>query len=488
MLSGSALLLDYTIDIALFSYFCSTYMDHFFPSVARWEMVVGPFEHVHLGLMIQTMLVIAVLIWLNVRGMREARLLNEIIGVLIILTECGIVVFGFLLVWNPSLVTEQWNAAWVAFDTSRFLYGPSLAIISFVGLESISQAAQETRCPATIVPRTSIGLIFTVFLFAVSLSMLTLGVERWEVFRDPHNVGRSVALIASHLPWIGKAAEGFTAALASLVLLISANSGVMSVSRLTFSMSRFQFISSWFEKVDPRRRTPVRTIVMFSAIGMVQVVIASFTDNAIDTLANLYAFGATLGYTVVMISLIRLRITDPYTPRPYKIPLNIPLRPRRGKVDFPVLGVIGFLAIGTVFLVVLYTHSIARIAGPLWALLCFIYYAGTERSMASRSSGVSRATGKPTKWKSSRPPRSSTCSSNIAWRLPGAIATPRAPAHPNAERLRVVTHFGFVAAGFSPAGAALKGGATSNCVTTRLPLPAGGTTPSCYNQKLFCFR
>ena len=375
MLSGSALLLDYTIDIALFSYFCSTYMDHFFPSVARWEMVVGPFEHVHLGLMIQTMLVIAVLIWLNVRGMREARLLNEIIGVLIILTECGIVVFGFLLVWNPSLVTEQWNAAWVAFDTSRFLYGPSLAIISFVGLESISQAAQETRCPATIVPRTSIGLIFTVFLFAVSLSMLTLGVERWEVFRDPHNVGRSVALIASHLPWIGKAAEGFTAALASLVLLISANSGVMSVSRLTFSMSRFQFISSWFEKVDPRRRTPVRTIVMFSAIGMVQVVIASFTDNAIDTLANLYAFGATLGYTVVMISLIRLRITDPYTPRPYKIPLNIPLRPRRGKVDFPVLGVIGFLAIGTVFLVVLYTHSIARIAGPLWVLLCFIYYA-----------------------------------------------------------------------------------------------------------------
>ena len=379
MLSGSALLLDYTIDIALFSYFCSTYMDHFFPRIAQWEAAIGPFEHVHVGLMVQTLIVIAILIWLNVRGMREASLLNEIIGVLIILTECGIVIMGFLLVWNPALVTEQWNTAWLNFDSNRFLYGASLAIISFVGLESISQAAQETRRPATIVPRTSIGLIFTVFLFAVFLSLLTLGVERWEVFKDPHNVGRSVALIAAHLPWVGKVAEGFTAALASLVLLISANSGVMSVSRLAFSMSRFQFISNWFEKVEPVRRTPARTIIIFSAIGALQVVVASLSENAIDTLANLYAFGATLGYTVVMISLVRLRIRDPYTPRPYKVPFNLSIHTRRGKIEFPVLGFIGFFAIATVFLVVIYTHSIARVAGPLWVLLCFVYYAVYRR-------------------------------------------------------------------------------------------------------------
>jgi APA family basic amino acid/polyamine antiporter len=374
MVSGSALLLDYTIDIALFSYFCSTYMDQFFPGLAQYEMAIGPFEHIHMGLMVQTLVVIAVLIWLNLRGMREASLLNEIIGVLIIVTECGIIIMGVLLVWNPKLVTVQWNEAWANVSSTHFLYGASLAIISFVGLESISQAAQETRRPATIVPRTSIGLIFTVFLFAVFLSVLTLGVERWQVFQDPHNVGRSVAIIASYLPWIGKIAEGLTAALASLVLLISANSGVMSVSRLTFSMSRFHFISNWFEKVDPVRRTPRRTILIFAGIGALQVVIASFTENAIDTLANLYAFGATLGYTVVMISLIRLRVRDPYSPRPYKMPLNITFNTQRGKIDFPLLGLLGFFAIGTVFLVVLYTHSIARVAGPVWLVACFVYY------------------------------------------------------------------------------------------------------------------
>ena len=377
--SGSALLLDYTIDIALFSYFCSTYMNHFFPAISDWAVPIGPFSNVHVGLLIQTLIVISVLVWLNVRGMREASLLNEIIGVGVIITECGIIILGFLLVWHPQLVSEQWTAAWANFEPKRFLYGASLAIISFVGLESISQAAQETRRPATIVPRTSIGLIFTVFLFAVFLSILTLGVERWQVFQNPDNVGKSVAIIAGHLPWIGKVAEGFTAALASLVLLISANSGVMSVSRLAFSMSRFEFISSWFEKVDPVRRTPVRTIIIFSSIGAIQVVIASFTENAIDTLANLYAFGATLGYTLVMVSLVRLRFTDPYTPRPYKVPLNLPLQTKRGKVQLPVLGVVGTLAIAGVLMVVLYTHDIARVAGPLWVAGCFIYFAWYRR-------------------------------------------------------------------------------------------------------------
>jgi APA family basic amino acid/polyamine antiporter len=65
---------------------------------------------------------------------------------------------------------------------------------------------------------------------------------------------------------------------------------------------------------------------------------------------------------------------DPYTPRPYKVPLNISLRTRRGEVHFPVLGAVGLLAISSVLMAVLYTHSVARIAGPVWVLFCFLYY------------------------------------------------------------------------------------------------------------------
>ena len=174
-------------------------------------------------------------------------------------------------------------------------------------------------------------------------------------------------------------AQSFTAALASLVLLISANSGVISVSRLTFSMSKFEFISDWFEKVHATRGTPVRTILIFSSIGALEVILAFCTQNAIDTLANRYAFGAALGYTLALISLVRLRFTDPYTPRPYRVPFNVRVQSKHGQVHFPVLGSIGMLSITSVFLIVMITHNVARITGPAWVILCFLYYVWYRR-------------------------------------------------------------------------------------------------------------
>jgi APA family basic amino acid/polyamine antiporter len=94
-----------------------------------------------------------------------------------------------------------------------------------------------------------------------------------------------------------------------------------------------------------------------------------------DTLGNMYAFGATLGYTLVFIALIKLRFSDPYTPRPYKMPLNLKLNYKGRKVYFPILGVIGMLGVATILFEVILTHTIGRIAGPSWILLCFIYYA-----------------------------------------------------------------------------------------------------------------
>lgn len=65
---------------------------------------------------------------------------------------------GFLFAWRPEMLAYLFR--FQAPTLTEFLYGASLAIISFIGLESISQAAQETRRPATIIPRTSLTLIF----------------------------------------------------------------------------------------------------------------------------------------------------------------------------------------------------------------------------------------------------------------------------------------------------------------------------------------
>ncbi len=376
VVAGSALLLDYTIDIALFATASAGYLNFFMPyilghPIESFAMNLGPFHSINPVWCFETLFLITLLILVNIRGIKESSFMNSVIGAVDLLAEGSIIVFGFIFAWKPELLAHQWNTQFPSLH--NFMYGSSVAIISFVGLESISQAAQETRRPASVIPRTSLALIFTVFIFAVSFSTLGLGVLPWQTFAK--HMGDPVATLAHSIPFIGLIAGPFAAILGATILFISSNTGVMGASRLTYSLSQFKLISPWFDSIHPKFHTPLRTIVIFSMIAVIQTVLSFLTPSAMDTLGNMYAFGATLGYTLVFISLIKLRFSDPYTPRPYKMPLNLGLKYKGRKVDFPILGVIGMLGVSTILFEVVLTHAIGRIAGPAWVLACFTYYA-----------------------------------------------------------------------------------------------------------------
>ncbi len=375
--AGSGLLLDYTIDIALFAVASAGYINFFTPLIlgidlGQISVAWGPFREIKIVWLVETMLLIAFLIWINVRGVRESSLLNEVLGAVDLILESSVVFFGFVLAWNPQLLLSQWTVALQTLPLDRFMYGSSLAIISFVGLESISQAAQETRRPATVIPRTSLALIFTVFIFAVGFSTVGLGILPWERFAA--SIGDPVAELAKAIPYLGLLAGPFAAVLGATILLISANTGVMGASRLTYSMSQLHLATKWLDHVHPRFHTPVRTIIVFSLMGAVEALLAFLTPSAMDTLGNMYAFGATLGYTLVFISLIVLRFKDPYSPRPYIMPVNLKINWHGRRVDFPVLGVLGMCGVAFILFEVVLTHEIGRIAGPAWILLCIVYY------------------------------------------------------------------------------------------------------------------
>ncbi len=378
--AGSALLLDYTIDIALFAVASAGYLNFFLPMIIGhgidyFAMDLGPFHHVNPLWCIETLIIIGFLMFLNIKGVRESSLLNEIIGVIIIAASSGIIILGFIFAWQPDLLVHQWENEFPSFH--NFMYGSSLAIISFVGLESISQAAQETRRPATIIPRTSITLVFTVFIFAVAFSTLGLGILPWQEFAK--HLDNPIAVLAHSIPFVGVVAGPFTALLGALILLISSNTGVMGASRLTYSLSQYHVLSDRFHTVHPKYRTPVQAIMIFSLVGVAEVLLSFLTPSAMDTLGNMYAFGATLGYTLVFIALMKLRLSDPYTPRPYKMPFNIRWRYKGRQVEIPVLGILGILGVSLILFEVILTHAVGRIAGPAWLLLCFCYYAWYRR-------------------------------------------------------------------------------------------------------------
>jgi APA family basic amino acid/polyamine antiporter len=370
-ITGIALLFSYTIDISLFAVAATGYMNFFIPYIREFSVTWGPFTNINPLWCLEAIFIIAILSVLNVRGVKESSRLNEVLGAIDLVIESSIIITGFLFAWQPELLAYQWK--FEAPTMSQLAYGASLAIISFVGLESISQAAQETRRPATIIPRTSLTLIFTVLIYALSFSTLSLGVLPWQEIAVRE--GDPIAALASHIPYIGLIAGRLTAVLGATILLTSSNTGIMGSSRLVFSMSNFHMVSKWFRGVHPRFRTPINSILAFGLVSIFLTIFSFLTPRALDTLGNLYAFGATLAYSLVFMSLIRLRFLDPYSPRPYRVPGNIKWKRKDGStVAVPVIGFIGLTGVFATWLIVMITHDIGRIVGPLWILLCVAYY------------------------------------------------------------------------------------------------------------------
>jgi APA family basic amino acid/polyamine antiporter len=394
-IAGWAVLLDFTIDITLFAWSCVDYSSQLLPILLG---SAHPWVH-----FLAVLFLIVVLCSLNVIGVRESTAFNGIVSALDVASETCILCFGFLFAFRPELLVHNMIASWPS--PYHLMLGTSLAIISFVGLESISQAAQETYRPASIIPRTSIALILTILIFALAYSNLALGIQPWHPIVGAHgahlqfwqifpfnsdNQGKAVALLAAQVPYWGAFAAFYVPVLGAILLLISSNSGVFGSSRIAYSMSRSDLLPSLFQRVHARFRTPTVSILAFCGLALLTLIFAALPslmpsamsfyarvfhgERGLDFLADLYAFGAATSYSFVFIALIALRLIDPHSPRKFKIPFNVPVRFRGQATSIPIVGVVGFAGIFSILVFTLATHPIGRIAGPSWLLFGVILY------------------------------------------------------------------------------------------------------------------
>src|SRR5579863_4291613 len=155
-IAGWAVLLDFTIDVTLFAWVSVDYSSQLLPMLVN---SIHPWTH--FGVVLAVVLGLCLL---NVVGVRESTAFNGVVSALDVISETCILCFGFLFAFRPHLLIHTMQVNWPT--PYALMLGTSLAIISFVGLESISQAAQETQRPASIIPRTSVSLILTILIFA----------------------------------------------------------------------------------------------------------------------------------------------------------------------------------------------------------------------------------------------------------------------------------------------------------------------------------
>lgn len=381
-IAGWALMLDYLICVSLFSLAAAGYLKFLLPELYTLSLT-GPFNLNISPLGLVAALLVLSLIFINYIGIKYSVNFVTMLITFGLIVEAIILSLGFALTFNMETLSHQLNifgnhkvlpeVEYFFSDSvqfNNFIYGITVAMASFIGIESISQAAEETRKPYKWIPRAAKITILAVMLSVLLFALLAAGSISWETMASSYE--NSVAVLTSKFPIIGSFLSPIVAITAFILCYASANTGVIGVSRLTASMGKFRLMPRWFYHIHPVFRTPTRTLLIFGIVG---ALIALIGD--IPFVVSLYNFGGLLSYTILMASFIRLRMVDRNVYRPWKVPLNISIKFKDKVVELPLIGLIGLPAAFLLWILVIIFHPHGRLFGFLWiaiGLALYLFY------------------------------------------------------------------------------------------------------------------
>jgi APA family basic amino acid/polyamine antiporter len=340
-LVGWIQLLNYTATVSISAYTGIAYLTVF----PFFHFLRGDVNHE-----LATILLIALLAIVNVVGIQESSAINLTLAVLDLVTQVVLVILGIFLLLNIDTVFR--NIHWgIAPTWGNFLASVSIAMVSYTGIETISNMSEEAKNPGRTVPRSTFFVIAAVLF--VSAFLPTIGVSVFPIQYDAQHhlyfselgtkwANDPVAGIVTKFPsealafWAGV----WVAILAFTILVIATNAGLIGLSRLSYSLATYRLIPRQFSSLHPRFKTPWISILVFAAAAALLVL-----PGKLDLLAATYSLAATFAFCTAHLAVMRLRYVSPDLYRPYQMPLNIPF----GRAAIPVLSVVGGVAIGAVF-------------------------------------------------------------------------------------------------------------------------------------------
>ncbi|HEX8101826.1 MAG TPA: amino acid permease, partial [Solirubrobacteraceae bacterium] len=320
--------------------------------------------------------VIAYVARANVRGVPPRRFDRAALVVVAdLVLQLVIVVLGLVLLADGDVLTHPATAGGSP-SAGELLFAFTLALVAFAGIDASSGLAGEVaisrrglkrlvgaRVLAATVPYVGIGIV------AVSALPVDTGLKG----SDQNLIDAPVLGVVSAFEpeWLREPLRYIVAASAVGVLIIACNAAMLGLSRLGYSLALNRQIPSAIGRLHPSYSTPVVIIGAGALLAL-----ALIAPGDLEFLAGIYAFGATLAFTIVHLSIISLRYREPDRDRPYKMPWNV----RIGRGEVPLPAAVGALASGGSFVAVLFVHSGARFVGLVWMAIGITLYVVYRRA------------------------------------------------------------------------------------------------------------
>ena len=371
-----AQMLNYIATIAVSAFFVPHYLSVFWEPLRQnpWDIVFG-------------IVVIAFLVLVNIVGIQESARINIFLAVADFATQLLLVLLGFVLVFSPEILKANVHLG-VAPTWSQFFLSIPIAMLAYTGIETVSNLSEEARDPLRTIPRAVLFVAIAVFAIYFTLPWVALSampVEHvggeyktllalppTETFQGQHGYQNDPVLgLVNNLGLehgLTHVLQIYLGILASTILFIGANAGVIGASRITYAMSSYRQLPLAFRKIHPRFKTPWLALVVFGGA----IPIALTLTGKTSFLGAIYAFGATFSFTVAHAAIVRMRMqhAERGSDISYRSRFNLHVR----GVDWPLFAILGGLGTGLSWLVIVVQSPSIRYTGIAWLLVGFGFY------------------------------------------------------------------------------------------------------------------
>jgi APA family basic amino acid/polyamine antiporter len=371
--AGWMILLDYIILIAVTSFSATNYLAAFYEPLGR-----GTAERL---LCFGIILYVAVR---NIRGFSTSRV-NRIAALVIV--DIGlqvlVIVLGLAAFFHLDTITDTIHlGSTPTWGDTVFALG--VATVVFTGLESASGLSGEVAVGRRGLKRLvgAAALVVMVVYTGIAVVAITAlpvvgnATSLGRNFLDAPMIGIAESFQAD---WLADSLKYVIAAVAAVTLIAAANSAMMGLSRLAYSLSTNRQIPSAVGRLHPTRATPYVVIAIAALLAAALTV-----PQDLELMVGIFAFGALVGLTIAHLSLVVLRFKEPAARRPYRIPLNIRVR----GAELPLPAVLGALLSALSWIGLVTTHQGARWVGTAWLLggvtLYLIYRTSEGKSILKR--------------------------------------------------------------------------------------------------------
>ena len=253
-------------------------------------------------------LIVFVLTLLLVRGVKESAETNNIM----VAVKIG-AILTFLVVGGMLVKPANWHP----FAPSGFagiVTGGAIVFFTYIGFDSVSTAAEESRNPQKDLPFGIIMSLVVCTLLYVGVAVVLLGMMKYTTFVSG---AAAEAPVAYAMKYLG------VHPLFRSVIVIGALTGMISSllvfqygqARIWYAMSRDGLLPKLFSAVHPRFKTPhISTWIACFAVGIP----AGLVD--IGDAADLANIGTLFAFVLVSLGVIILRRRQPDRKRAFRVP------------------------------------------------------------------------------------------------------------------------------------------------------------------------